>query len=294
MRKIILGLVAIVCAITAHAQNTDLLVEVPKVPENITRLDERCNYIVSKYWERCNIKSAFSSLHRLDATLGQFLDFTPYATADTVHMAIDNLIKSVEKTGAENVLKLGRLAEKWTYADSAEYLSEELYYPFCEAVAKNKKIKGAEKARFEAQYKQLTNSRAGVQNPMLQFTRPDGTVGTLADITAPHVLLFFMDPECSDCRLAKIRLNADYAIDALVKNNILAIVAIYPGENDDAWKEYAAELPAEWSVGYWPEAETYFTMDSTPMLYYLDPDRIIKVKNIAVDNVLTAFKQFLN
>jgi hypothetical protein len=266
----------------------------PQAPESITRLDQRCNYIISRYWDKFNPKSSFSSLERLDNTFGQFISLTPYATADTVHMAVDHLISVVQKAKPENLLTLAKIAEKWVYADTAEYLSEELYFPFIEAIVKDKKAKGPERARFQAQYDQLLNSRVGVKVNSLSYTKIDGTTGSLNDVTAPHVLLFFYDPECTDCRFAKARLSADYSLQTLIDNNIVAVMAIYPGDADEDWREDAKSLPESWIVGANPEIDRKFTMRYQPEIYYLDAERTIRVKDVAVDNILNTFKQFIN
>ncbi len=273
--------------------NSDLLVEMPVAPDNITRLDQRCNYIISRYWDKFNPKSSFSSLDRLDKTFGQFVGLTPYATADTVHMAVDHLISVVQKAKPENLLTLAKIAEKWCFVDTAEYLSEELYFPFVEAVVKDKKAKGPERARFQAQYDQLINSRVGCKVPSLTYTKPDGTKGSIDEVTAPHVLLFFYDPECTDCRFAKTRLAADYSVQKLIDDNVLAVMAIYPGDADADWRADAEQLPQSWVVGANPDIDQHFTMRFKPEIYYLDAERTIRVKDVPVDNILNTFKQFI-
>jgi hypothetical protein len=295
MKKYILSLILSVAAgIVGTAQTaSDLLVEMPVAPESITRLDERCNYIISRYWDKFNPKSSFSSLDRMDKTFGQFVALTPYATADTVHLAVDHLISVVQKAQPENLITLAKIAEKWCYIDTAEYLSEELYFPFIEAIVKNKKAKGAERARFQAQYNQLLNSRVGCKVQSLTYTKPDGTKGSIDDVAAPHVLLFFYDPECTDCRFAKTRLEADYSVKKLIDDNELAVMAIYPGDADDAWRTDAEQLPQSWIVGANPDVDQTFTMRYKPEIYYLDKARTIRVKDVPIDNILTTFNQFI-
>jgi hypothetical protein len=290
MKKLIASLMILGSVVMASAQQSDLLVQVPVAPEYMVSLTERCNYIVDKYWERCDYKSAFSAKDRMDRTFEMFTEFLPYAQADTVHMAIDRLIAGVEKSGGQNLLELGRIAEKHLYSDESDLKSEEAYFPFVQAIAKSKKVKGAEKARFEAQYKQLANSRLGVANPTVELTRADGTKMSLKDIKAPQILLFFNDPDCMDCRMAKARLSADFDINALIKNGTMAVLAIYPGDNSDEWKEYQKTLPEEWISGYWPDADTMFTMEFTPEIYYIDSTRVIRAKDLTTDNAITAFK----
>jgi len=309
MKRTAIYVLAIACALIAvsgisanafsaspedNTENTQLLVEIPVPPQSITRLDERCNYILDHFWDNFNYKSAFSSKKRFDATFGQYLAFTPYATADTVHMTINRMIAAVSKTKADNVLELCKIAEKWTHADTAEYQSDELYLPFVKAVVENKKIKGPEKARYQAQYQVLTSSMVGVQVPDFEFTCPDGSKSTMHSVSAPHILLMFVDPECSDCKLAKTRLDADYIVKSLVDADVLDIVAIYPGDpSDAAWLAEAPGMPEGWIVGASDDVDKYFDIDPMPRIFYLDANHVVKSKNVTVDGILAAFTNLL-
>lgn len=298
MRKILIScLLAIFITAgdaTAAAQTAPadpmLLVTMPEVPSSIERLDQRCNYILNKYWDTFNPKSSFSSHDRLNHTLGIFFGFTPYATADTVHLAIDKVLGMVAKAEPKNLIKLAKIAECWTMSDTAEYLSEELYFPFVEAVALNKKAKGPERDRIVHQYNKLLHSRVGETIDDIDLIRPDGGTDKLSALSNRHTLLFFFDPECDDCKFAKVRLDADYTIGTLVKRGIVTIIAIYPGEADEAFRKAAADMPKGWKVYALPQAGDIFTLEVSPEIYYVNRRRKILAKDLSVDGVLNAFR----
>lgn len=270
-----------------------MLVDMPKVPENIEGLAQRCNYILDNYWKRANLKSAFSSHDRMDATFRQFLTFTPYATADTVHMAIDNLIKGVEKADARNLVPLARMAEKYCGTDTAEFASEELLLPFVQAVADSRKVKSPEKARYQALARKLHNSRLGATVADFEFTCPDGTTGHLSDVDRELVLLYFYDPDCLDCRLVRTRLSQDIAVKAFISQGFLKVIAIYPGEADAAWQEDTESMPDTWVIGANPEIDLDFTLERSPQMYLLDKDRKVMSKGFTDGEALRYFNQFI-
>ena len=277
----------------ASAQTTDLLVDVPVPPAEIQRLDERCNYIVDNFWKRLNFKGAFSSQDRMEATLAQFLSVTPYATADTVHMAIDRLIAGVEKADAKNLLLLAQMAERLCGTDTSAYASEELMLPFARAVATSKKIKGPEKDYYASMARKLTNSRRGVAPADFSFTTPGNSTGKFSDITEPTVLLFFYDPDNFQARLARTRLANDFVVKTLTDHNLLKVVALYPGEPDSTWMADVETMPSGWIIGASPQLSDMFTIKTMPQLYYLDEDRIITSKDFSVDAAILFFSQFL-
>lgn len=275
-----------------------LLVTMPVPPSYMTGLQQRSSFIIDKFWDTFNPKSSFSSLEKLDRTLDQFFSIAPYASADTVYASVHKLIDKVGKAKADNLIILARIAESKIASDTSEYISEELYLPFVDAVANNKKVKGAEKARYQAQFRQLQNSMVGKNAPDFEFTRPDGTHGRLSDVKANNVVLFFYDPDCFDCRLAKTRLAADIAVPTYINAGVLSIVAIYPGDpSDPEFIENAKELPENWVVGAYPDADRLFTMRTQPQFYYLDNtdgQRVVKVKDMPVDNIINTFNMILN
>lgn len=275
-----------------QAQTTNLLVDVPVPPDEIQMLDERCNYIVDNYWKRLNYKGAFSSLERMDATLGQFFALTPYASRDTVEMALNSLITGVEKADAKNLVTLARMAERWCATDTAEYASEDLMLPFARAVAESKKVKGPEKEYYAAMARRMSNSRRGVAPADFEFYTPGKAKGRLSDITDPTVLLFFYDPDNIDCRLDRIRLGNDLVVKILLQNSLLKIVAVYPGEPDEKWEKDAADMPDGWIIGAAPGIDKDFTIKKLPDLYFLDQDRVITDKDFSTESAIRYFGQF--
>lgn len=294
-KKLIIGILIIagVLGSVTRGQEVQLLVDVPTPPDQITRLDERCNYIVDNFWKRLNYKGAFSSMERMEATMAQFLSVTPFATADTVHMAIDMLIGGVEKADAKNLIPLAQMAERLCGTDTAEYASEELMLPFAEAVARSKKLKGPEKERFATMAKQLENSRRGVAPKDFTFVVPDGTTEKFSDIAEPTVLLIFYDPEDFDSRMARMRLGNDFVIKTLTSHNLLKVIAIYPHAPNDKWEEDIENMPNSWVIGAAPGIEEWFTIKKLPQMYFMDEERVITDKDFSVDAALLYFGQFL-
>lgn len=278
-----------------HAQNDEPLFPYPTVSEDSPMsLSERCNYLVYNFWDRCNIKESFSTLNKLDKAFGTWLSFMPYATADTVHLAIDRYIASIEKAAPKEMLRVGKMAERWLFCDSAVYMSEELYEPFCEAVVKSKKVPKADKARFQAQLQILQSSGLGKRVPAFTYVTPDGSTKSFGDVVASRVILFFNDPECFDCRLLKARLAADYNLNWLLEHGLVKLVSIYPSDPDDEWRSDAAGYPSTWEVGASPDIDTYFSLPSTPVLYYLDGRHKVLGKDVLPDNLLYTMAQIYN
>lgn len=279
------------CGLAANAQRENTYFPYPQVPEDLTSLSQRCNFLVDKFWERCNIKQSFSSVDKLSEAFGDWVSFMPYATADTVFPAIDRYIEAVAKTGGENLKSVVEMAENWVYSDTSSYYSEELYLPFCKAGAEHKKMPKKARAKYAAQLRMLENSSLGKTVSPFDYKTPDGSTGNFGDVIASRVILLFMTPDNFECSLAKARLAADFNLNSLISAGLVKVVAITPGEPTEQWKAEAATYPEGWVAAALPDAEALFDLSATPSIYYLNARHKVLGKHLSVDNMLLGLRQ---
>lgn len=279
---------SLICGAQSTGNSAQSLFPYPQAPDELTTLQERASYLVSHFWDRCNMQSAI--LNR-DAFKGAFMDyisFLPYAQADTVHNSISRLIAAYEKA-PDKLLTLAELAEDAVYNGNADYISDEIFLPFANAVVNNKKISKTNKARIAHEAKVLTQTQVGQVAPELKYTLSDGTTSTLSSTRGAHVLLFVNDPDCDECRMTRIRLSADHNINQLLDEGLLRIVSIYPDDYSADWAQSVANYNSRWIVAATPDVEDEYDLRSTPALYYLNPEGVILSKTLDPDNLLEAF-----
>jgi len=293
----ILTTLALTC-IAAHssAQTTEnnTFFQYPSVPENLTTLTDRSNFFIEHFWQRCNLKSAFSSLPKMQQAFKDYISLMPYADATVVRNSIDRLIEEVGKN-PKNMLSLAEIAEASLYSDSADFVCDECYLPFAQAVANNRKISKTEKSRFEYQAKALSGSQVGMSAPDFTYVTPEGNSGKLSDIAnGPYVLVFFNDPDCDECELARVRLAADFNLNDLIERNLIKVLSIYPGDPTDEWKEKTTTYNKKWIVGAAPEIDEIYDMRNPPVIYYLNGKHVILSKTFNIDNLLEAFRVVRN
>ncbi len=271
---------------------SDRLFPYPEPPKDMVNLYERCNYLVYKFWDQCDLKSALSSKAKLNKAFGDWLGFMPYASADTVRLAIDNFHKSFKKNG-KLALEVARMAESWLYSDTAAYMSDELYGLFVDAAVANKKLPAEDRQHYESQKLILDNSSEGSQLPDLKLTAADGTVTSFYADSAVNTLLMVYPPDCLDCSFARVRLSADMVLNQLNDQGVVRVVTLYAGEPDAAFAKAVANFPPKWINVASAETERYFDMRIKPSLYYLDKDHKIIGKHLNVDNILEAFRSMI-
>ncbi len=267
-------------------QQTDTYFPYPIVPDSISTLQGRTDYLLEHFWDFCDFKKAFSSRPRMAGAFKDYLSFMPHASAKQAHRSVARLLKTLEKQ-PDDLLFIARKAEEYIHSDTAEIYSDELYLPFAVAVSSNKRIDKAVREQFEHQARILSGSQVGMPAPSFNYTDRSGSPGVFAaDSTAEVTILFFNDPDCMDCTIARSRLHADIRATNFIKDGVMRVVAITPGEADEAWKQMAESYPAEWTVGAAPDVDEIYDIPSTPTFYVIDDNNKIALKRIDINTLL--------
>lgn len=262
----------------------------PMPPDSMQNFQPRCDYIVSRFWNRCNFDHAMTKPQRFNEAFGDWCRIMAHASADTVYAAVDGLLKRFEKKGGPETLALAQMAEGWLYSDTSSMHSEELMRPFAKAAAHHKKIGKDDKAHFAAIEKVLSASMVGATVPDMQLERPDGSRCHLGELCKGSVLLFFCTPGDPDCSISRIRFDTDPDTRALIDRGELTIISVFPGKPDAAWADDAKNYPANWHNVAMPDADAYFRLGKLPQMYFLNSERKVLAKNLDTDYLLGAFK----
>ena len=293
MKKIILSLITLISVCCTYAQTQEHYFQYPEPPENLESLNDRTSFLVEHFWERCNLKSAFSSRAKMQEAFGDYLSFMPYADTTVVCESVRKLIKDVKKEAPSHMPTLFEMAEAKMYADTAEYPIDQVYLLFANAAAKSKEVPKDARERYAIQASQIGSSLVGNHLPNVNITTSKGESKKLNDISASYLLIIFDDPDDSDNMMARVRLSADYSLNKLIERGDMTVVSLYPGQADQAWKERAATYPSNWVVAASPEAAKYFDLRNKPTIYYANKNQEILSKSLVAENLLVAFRQVL-
>lgn len=269
----------------------DTYFQYPLIPDSIQNFQSRCDYMARHFWDFCDLTRAFSAKQKMATEFSTYLNILRNASVDSAIASVNRLAKKLEKQ-PNDLLFLAKVAEGQLYSDTAEVWIDGLYLPIAEAVVNNKRIDKASKARFAHQAIVLRNTLPGsVAAPLSFFTR-EGTEGNLDNEQAEILLVFFNDPDCSDCNLARIRLDADISTTELIDEGKVKVVSISLSEPDQEWKEMVKDYPEKWVVGANPDADlTYDLRLGTPQFYIIDRRHKIRYKHLDIDQVLDVMRQ---
>ena len=289
MKKTILAFLTLVISISASAQVNGAVsqqfFQLPIIPDSIVSFQNRCDFMVTHYWDFCDLKKAFSSRDKMADAFKMYISFMPYASADVVFNSVDKFLGGISKK-PDDMLFIARLAENNIYADTAEFQSEQLYTHFIDGILKSKKLDKNSREYYEKQASVLHNSQEGMMAPSFDITDSQGAKTKFVTDTAQFAtLLMFMVPGDSDAELAKTRLNANIKTSQLVKSGMLKIYCIATKNNGERFTS-----PEGWTSGFAPGIEEIYDVRKSPMFYIINSEGKILKKGNELEPVLNVMQ----
>ncbi len=271
--------------LSARADEPERYFPYPNIPESLNSLQTRSDYLLEHFWDACNLQTAFSAKAKMAQAFADYATFIPLGSREVALSSIDKLLKKLEKQPNDLVF-IAELAEDHFYGDSAEVVSDEAFLPFAKAVAANKKVDKANKLRFARKAKILENNLNGSVFPELPYITREGENASLPVDTSKVTIVYINDPDCDDCRLARIRLDANLTANKLIDAGLLRILSVTPDEPTDGWKEAVAKYPEKWTVAAAPDGYDILDIRYIPSFYILDEHNKIVHKNLNIEALI--------
>lgn len=278
----------------AAAAQTEKWFTYPSVPETIPPGRQRANYMVMHFWDRCPWKNAYSSVSRMESALRDFAELLPHASADTVHLSINKLIKETSKRPAD-MSSLLRMARATFQSDSAALFSDEVYMPFAAAGASAKKLPAAERERCARELEVLRTCSEGQTLPSITATGRDGSTFALNDTIsgAATYVIILENPDNTPARFDRVRFASNISAEALIDAGLLKPILIAAGTPGEAWWASTSSLSDKWAVGVMPDADRHFDLRLSPAVYVLNSSMQIERKLMPLNLLIANCEQLL-
>lgn len=175
------------------------------------------------------------------------------------------------------------LAEKYLYEPNSPYYNDEVYLCFLKYEAKTDFRHLSQSARFKRHYNMIQKNMKGEPATNFTYETQAGQKGSLYEIDAKYLVLFFNDPSCSECKNMKDELlQKQSALDSLG----IKVFAVYIDDKPQEWRQ--ANYSAEWLNGYAPEieAQDLYNIRALPCLYLLDRDKNVLRRDTSVEFIV--------
>lgn len=257
----------------------------PQVPDTISTLQDRTNYILIHFWENYDLSKPIQDKALFEKTFQDYIDFFKYAHKTVVFNSIKDFMNRAQSNTA-NLVAIGEMAERNLYAPTAQYWSDEAYLPFIQTIIASKSVKNIEKVRYKAQLAKINNNQLGQIVPDIEFVDVNGEKKKISSLPATEMTFIFINnPDCEDCSIARVRLSTDVVLNKLISDGKLTFVSITPAAYSKQWAEDAKQYADNWIIGACDNADDMLDIRRTPCFILLDKDKKIVNKNISPESI---------
>lgn len=274
------------------------LFEYPIPPEEMESLEERCNYLVKNFWNDFDFKKKQPiDQYALNEAFKVYCTAFQFASVKEIDQSVDKLISKISSDPVY-LLQFTKAAEFNLYSPNADFWIDSIYLKFLDALVKNKKISENRKEKYIAQAKALRESATGNTAPTFSFTDLNGESKNYFPMSTP-TLLIFGDPENTDWRLERLRMDSNFKLGEAIdkgKINILYIAIPASGSaplNED-WKNAVSNYNKKWTIGTSDEAQKVYDTRLNPSIFLVGSDGKILYKNISAPQAVSLILELIN
>lgn len=258
----------------------DPLFEYPVAPEEITGFREKCNWLAENFWNPLDVKAKDAvDQARLNHAFKVYATTVQYADKDRVTVAVDRLMKSLQKNPMM-LYQFIKAAEENIYGPRAEFWIDELYVRMLRAALDNKKFPKTKRPRYELQLRQLENTQVGEEPARFDFVRSNGDAAKYFPMATPTIIIFG-DPDCDQCTLGKLRMQSNVAFSKAVTDGKVNVLFIIP-DPEDGWQAKVADFPKGWTVGASGSVSDIYDLRDVPEVYVIGTDGKLINKHLGI------------
>lgn len=263
-------------------------IEIPTPPTTLAG-EDKLTYVLDHYWDTFD---ASDTTWAADTTALEqaFADWAYLLGALQPQEAAKYpgaLIRKAEHCPAV-LLRLSEIAEHYFADPNSPYRNEELFIPVLEATLASQTIDKLYKIRPRAQLASAMKNRPGEKAAEITYTTGTGTMGRLYGIRAEYLLVMFYNPGCLDCARIEAHILRSEVFAPLIASGRLKVLAIYPDENAEAWREHLPQMPAGWTVGrsfMEKGGRAAYDLPGIPALYLMEGDKRVVLKDAPVERI---------
>lgn len=261
------------------------LFEYPVAPDDIEGLTPKSEWLLEHFWDAFDLKKDRQTVDQnaLNDAFSVYVAPMRFADAEKTDASVTSLIQSISKNPALT-LQFAKAAEEALYGPRAEYWNDDIFLRFIDNVLACKGVRKERKARYERLRTLVGNTRRGSVPPEFDYTTPEGKISHYSP-NGVITVIEFGDPDCDDCRMARLKMETNVAFSRLVEKGKVNVLFINP-DPDEGWQEKLKAYPSAWHAGASDDVSDLYDLRVTPSIYVIDREGKVAAKNIPVTTAM--------
>ncbi|MBO7609721.1 MAG: DUF5106 domain-containing protein [Muribaculaceae bacterium] len=278
IKVLVIALFTVHCATMVAQDEVPALFSYPQAPDTCTSLESRSNYVMMHFWDGFDLTKPITNDASLVKTFRDYVDVFRFGHRTVVLSSVRDFMFKL-RSNAENLSKVGRIAEAVLYGPYADYWSDEVYVEFARSLAAATVLKKEEREYYQQQIGRMTACQEGMTLELDYVDAVTDQKMKLMDVPVSNVLLLVFMDSSVDSSIGRTRLATDVNLARLMDEGQVRVMCIYDGKPSSDW---AASLPDGWVKGYSSNLTSKLDVRMMPSCYMLDAEHKIMNKNITI------------
>ncbi len=263
---------------------------------------EEFDEAIHRYWDGFDFECGERVVEYDTISVMQaFADYVAYIDVGLEPIRRDSLLRALMHRAEHSrpVLDLfAYVAEGVLHDPNSPMRNDELYIPILEVLVESPLYDEYDRIAPAYDLELARQNRIGNVANDIVYTLANGKTGRLHSIDADYVILMFSNPGCPMCREIIEEIGASPLINEMMENDLIEVLAIYPDEDLEAWRDHIGDIPQSWINGYDDgmriTQERSYNLQAIPSLYLLDSDKRVIIKDgtsvAQIENAIAYFE----
>lgn len=270
----------------AQGQQSSKNYAMPAIPPLISDPAGKAEWAAHHFWDNFPFADTTLVGSRKDYTEQAFVDYVQLLRGIPIDLGGESVGILFRKAAIDKnmFLHMAEVAEKYLFDANSPYRDDEHYILVLRAELASDLLDKWERIRPEEQLKLSLKNRRGHPANDFRYTLASGASGSLYGLRSPYTLLFFNNPGCPSCRETQQQLMESTFITRMIAEGHLTILAVYPDQDLDAWREYSKSFPKSWIYSYDKplriKNEELYDLKAIPTMYLLDKNKTVMLKDV--------------
>ncbi|QQS95911.1 DUF5106 domain-containing protein [Sphingobacterium spiritivorum] len=254
---------------------------------------------IENFWDDFDFND--DELYKRDGeqAIADFIGLFPSYSPEEIQKSIFRMLSKAENN-PEAFVFFQDLFKKYLYHPNSPLRNDMYYECVIDYLIISDKVSADGKNKYKQLLKILKKNKAGTEASSFSVTLQSGKDIRLEEIEAPFLLLMFYEPDCNSCKTIIENMKNMPELNELIDNKkLLKILAVYAIGNEDIWKDYFPQMPANWINGIDKNQfiinRNLYDLKASPTMYLLDKSKHVILKDSDLGHVLyflTTNKQF--
>lgn len=262
----------------------------PEIPSLIWADSLRQAYLAENFWTNFDFADTTKAANggETEQIFSAFATLLKQVPSRSARNGIRKMMQAAG-TGSQMVTCFMDLCETFFYDPNSQVRNEMLFMEALEAALASGKAEPTTGTRYRYLLTMCRKNLPGTRAANFRYTVASGKKSWMHAVKSDYLLLFFNNPGCHACEIAKSNLTASSVITQLLRSGILKILSVYPDEDLTEWQAAVPHLPASWinardQNGLIRNKELY-DLKAIPTLYLLDKNKTVILKDASVQSI---------